>query len=53
MAVMDPPAPLSGRASPRLASWLFGVGLLTLAASFVLRVVSGMPTGGADITQPL
>jgi signal transduction histidine kinase len=53
MAVMDPPAPLSGRASPRLASWLFGVGLLTLAASFVLRVVSGRPTGGADITQPL
>ena len=53
MAIVSPPANAPGRASPRLAWWLFAVGFLTLAASFGLRAVSGRPTYGADITQPL
>ena len=52
MADASPPA-RSGRASPRLSWWLFAVGLLTLIASFGLRMVSGRPTSGSDITQPI
>jgi signal transduction histidine kinase len=52
MAISHPPASGPGRASPRVAWWLFAVGLFTLAASFGFRLVSGRPTDGADITQP-
>ncbi len=52
--MVDASAPArSRRPSPRLAWWLFAVGLISLAASFGLRMVSGKPTAGADITQPL
>jgi hypothetical protein len=53
MAVMDPPAPLSGRASPRLAWWLFGVGFVAMVASFGLWGVNGRSFSAADITGPL
>jgi signal transduction histidine kinase len=53
MAIVSPPTsdPLPGRS--RLAWWLFAVGLISLTASFAFRLVSGRPTEGADITQPI
>ena len=45
--------PVRRRASRRLAWSLFLTGFIAVAASFVIRVISGRPTSLADITGPL
>ncbi len=55
MAISEPQAlgPGRRRASPRLAWWLFAVGFIGLAASFIFRVINDRPTSVSDVTQPL